>query len=409
MSRDIDMATRFRGLNIEQVDEYLNNLKQIYSEEISNLKKQIETSYKEKDRLYQKLLNLQAEKEKQQKSKELLDLALIRAKEAVSYFENKAEEESEDILRAAKQQNEIFEKKINDIDNDIKFTKMHVESLLQDMMKILQNSRQDKENEKEEAGTGKVVGKIFPASSRLKKDNQAAESNGETVEEKENIRAENKQKITADGIIATDQHYKRFAERISGLLAKPAAPKEKPLQDEPEDEKVKREFSGEGFWEECSGLSSIERETASEFSTVIEIGNYIKHIGSVRKKEVDILAAVQEAASANMSTSAAKELLSDEKTDVKNDASMIIERADSGRTTGIDYPLGKSPAVAAEISNIRFKYIVGKLAGEDLFDSNGRLIIAKKEKITSEVVALAEAEGRLPELIVNMILPGMED
>jgi hypothetical protein len=68
-----------------------------------------------------------------------------------------------------------------------------------------------------------------------------------------------------------------------------------------------------------------------------------------------------------------------------------------------------SPAVAAEINNVRHKYIAGKLAGQDLTDKNGNMIIAKGEVITSEVVARVEAEGKLPILIVNMVLPGMEE
>ena len=67
-----------------------------------------------------------------------------------------------------------------------------------------------------------------------------------------------------------------------------------------------------------------------------------------------------------------------------------------------------SPAVAQEINKVRNRYIVGKLAGEDLQDSGDRIIIGKNEVITPEVVELAEKEGKLPDLIVHMIFPGME-
>ncbi len=64
-----------------------------------------------------------------------------------------------------------------------------------------------------------------------------------------------------------------------------------------------------------------------------------------------------------------------------------------------------SPAVAMEIRNVRHRYIVGKVAGEDLRDVQGTLIIAKGEAITAEIVAEAETSGKLPELIINMQLP----
>jgi len=57
---------------------------------------------------------------------------------------------------------------------------------------------------------------------------------------------------------------------------------------------------------------------------------------------------------------------------------------------------------------IRQKYIVGKIAGQDLFDRNGKLIVGRSSKITSQTVEYADKEGKLPELIINMILPGLE-
>lgn len=68
-----------------------------------------------------------------------------------------------------------------------------------------------------------------------------------------------------------------------------------------------------------------------------------------------------------------------------------------------------SPAVAAEVRNVRHRYIVGKVAGEDLRDDQDTLIVARGRTITAEIVAAAELSGRLPELIVNMQLPELGD
>lgn len=76
------------------------------------------------------------------------------------------------------------------------------------------------------------------------------------------------------------------------------------------------------------------------------------------------------------------------------------------RVQGSDTP--GSAALSADINQVRNKYLVGKVAGEDLLAKNGSVIIAKNGVITAETVRRAEEEGKLAELIINMILPGME-
>lgn len=67
-----------------------------------------------------------------------------------------------------------------------------------------------------------------------------------------------------------------------------------------------------------------------------------------------------------------------------------------------------NPAMMKEIQTVRLKYIVGKLAGEDLLNSKGEVLIRKNEQITSNIVEAAATEGKLAELIVKMIIPGLE-
>ena len=68
-----------------------------------------------------------------------------------------------------------------------------------------------------------------------------------------------------------------------------------------------------------------------------------------------------------------------------------------------------SAAVSEEIRQLRRRYILGKLAGEDLADRNGRILIAKGQPITEAVMDAADREGKLAELIVNMVIPGLGD
>lgn len=69
----------------------------------------------------------------------------------------------------------------------------------------------------------------------------------------------------------------------------------------------------------------------------------------------------------------------------------------------------ESPALTTEIVAIRNRYIVGKLAGEALYGQDGRMIIGKNQKITSQVVQEADKEGKLPDLIIHMIVPAMSE
>ncbi|NLI92053.1 MAG: hypothetical protein GX434_07525 [Peptococcaceae bacterium] len=61
-----------------------------------------------------------------------------------------------------------------------------------------------------------------------------------------------------------------------------------------------------------------------------------------------------------------------------------------------------------KIDNARYKYMIDKLAGEQLLDNSGEIILEKNERITLEHIEKAQREGKLSELIINMIIPGMD-
>lgn len=68
-----------------------------------------------------------------------------------------------------------------------------------------------------------------------------------------------------------------------------------------------------------------------------------------------------------------------------------------------------SQGLSEEILSIQNRYIVGKAAGENLYAADGSLIISKDQIITGAVVQLAERDGKLPELILHMVIPGFGD
>ena len=57
------------------------------------------------------------------------------------------------------------------------------------------------------------------------------------------------------------------------------------------------------------------------------------------------------------------------------------------------------------IENIRIKYLVGKKVGEDLLDAGGIVIATKNSLITEDLINIVDKQGKLSELILNMIFP----
>jgi hypothetical protein len=66
-----------------------------------------------------------------------------------------------------------------------------------------------------------------------------------------------------------------------------------------------------------------------------------------------------------------------------------------------------SNEITREVRQLRYKYIVGKWAGEDLLNNQDEVIIRKNNPITEEVVDAAHLEGKLALLIVQMMIPGL--
>ena len=68
---------------------------------------------------------------------------------------------------------------------------------------------------------------------------------------------------------------------------------------------------------------------------------------------------------------------------------------------------GEQNDLIEQIDAIKSQYIVGKVAGEDLVDVQGNLLLAKFDIITKQVVDQAHREGKLADLILNMKISGL--
>lgn len=159
-------------------------------------------------------------------------------------------------------------------------------------------------------------------------------------------------------------------------------------------------------------LLTAHMEASKNVYEAIKEGEYIskKTKEEVYDKEEDKTEAAEEEIASTIETKTIDTKMAEKEDNInyKTDPMQAVQSGNLAKAVREDKLAGSS-AVTAQINNIRYKYISGKAAGQDLYDQDGKLIIAKGEIITSEVIGKAEAEGKLPELIVNMVIPGMEE
>lgn len=464
MVRDVELTTKFMGMNIEQVDEYIQDLQKRHMDQVVEVKLMLENKYKDKENLYQELIDLQLEKERYNKSKELMELALIRAKEMSSRFSEASLKEINEILQQAYGQNEENLSKLDKIEDEIKITKTHIDSLLKNMMNVIQDQNLEGNPGINEQYPNKVVGKIFPATDKAKACSHAPSwqkgligpTNDKNIsipsQLSEEIPLEGKKQMTADGTVVTEvqginkkaqscHDYQRVVENLSkGLTNTNMLGTE---QQQSTNYSVDNGIMEEGFWDEGISYDVVGRQfptgTQGKVASMDTLpAEEIKLSQLLEEHELnEEIAATQERAVLEEEVSNNKQDININEMDKQksgqgqlfneslSEKQGSVEDNDDKKTAGLpgagenrqvleqkDNPQEnqqKSPAIAEEIKNIRYKYIVGKIAGEDLVADDDSIIIAKKELITEATIEKAENAGKLAELIVNMQLPGMDD
>jgi len=93
--------------------------------------------------------------------------------------------------------------------------------------------------------------------------------------------------------------------------------------------------------------------------------------------------------------------------------SMTTSQVDIARTQTASSQTAPSPMIPKDyndrVKQIKYRYIVGRRAGKDLLDPRmQKTIIRKGELITEEVADVAESNGKLVELIMNMVIDHYE-
>lgn len=429
------------GFKKREVDEHIKQIQNSHEAQLVDLTKEVEGCQREKDLLGQELSTL-TDQNASSSSMALLELAINKLESVTKYIDKATEEEVLAIQKSARLKLLALEKTIELLDKEIKQAKEAIDMELKKLVKIANSSDQMKSNT---VGTrdyldNKTSGKVYPISDWLKsnKSEQSSKENEFWEEQLENPQ-ELEQQMTADG--ATQVPFIK----PDSLMNSPADNRAKQLERNPEafdkkndDECKEDEFaagmeedhpeskeameSSFDFWDSGSDLeeepepreqapreqaprepehSPLEVVGSLDRKTEVQLPEFIEDIGVVRVDKPEDFFQSEEDSGFNFFQS--EENSSEE---------VLSKPADSeglgGEANRSEHSQSQE-GVRQEIDAVRHKYVLGKLAGEDLIDDSGRVIIRKNDKITEKVLELAQKEGKLADLIIHMVLPGQEE
>ncbi len=352
------------GLDKRETDEYIHNIKKAHESKMNDLRNKINRCHAEKERLINELTDLQIERESTVKPKELIDLALDRVQEIALQIIKNTDDEVVKIIDLSKRKLSEYEEKNNFLQQQINTTKTYLDLLLKDMQKVFfqnESSRNDNKNQDDiksnakESPTSDIV-----QNSYTQRDDEASGPDD---------------KINKIDTLTSklDEQYIEFEADIK-MYELNITPFKGPKDGEPE----------ESFWE-CTGVDDDERHESGM-------------VGFVDDKKLD---------EAECMVDSTEELQLKEESSIskKRLAAEVVYGNFTEQKPPEQGTKRRSPVLTMQIDEIRQKYLLGKIVGEDLIDNKGNVIAAKKQTITPEIITRAEHEGKLAELVINMMLP----
>ncbi len=383
------IKTRLLGLDKRSVSDYLQNLSSEYKSKLSELKKELDERYKEKSRLLRELESIKSMLSKTKTSKKIpedvLRLAKKRTQDVSSFLDKMAEAEAQDIVSKAKKGLSGYDEKITDIKEEINRNKKKIDLLLGEVMNIVEGKEEEKAVKKDIKGITKdresndsnlrVISyankKVTPI-----KDEEYDEDIDEDMNEDFGEDIEDEEELLHKRL----DEYKRREKEL-----------EKELQLEKEKSKQNELFNINKAQKTADGLT---------------LGNY-PNIGTGTKKDI-------EGKSPDKSKRKYFQIEDEDETEdeIEDDFKAVTTKKiriddsddiESSRLSTQDKPLEN------KIGQAKNTFIIGKLSGVDLTDDDGNVIISKGEVITEETVDKAEKSGKISELIINMVLAGLDD
>lgn len=338
------------GLSPHKVSAYLRQMKHLQELELHELQAKVQTQREENDKLRRERDSLLERQREQEERLQLQGLMKTRAQDALQVLKLQAQQELEEMQQLMEQKQQEHQRKIDSIERQTEHYNAVLHQLLQEFGNTMHKFTSSSFDLLEALEQSQPLSEEQPEPHAVKRENVIQFKVKSLTEKAAQLRR------TATERLPVQQVEANQAEANLHMAAGAAEP-------------------SSAFW-----------------------GNINSYVGGIEEFE-----ALPET----------EELLPSESeqafpaTEAVYQPTVVREEDALDRVPAEPEESKESEAVSQEILSIRNRYIVGKLAGEDLLDVQGRLIVAKGAIITPEAVDHAEKAGRLPDLIVNMKMQGV--
>lgn len=399
-----NLKLRIFGLNKDQVDNELKKLKENNELKIHNIKLEINNLRKENDNLTQYLNELKIEMKNEMEAKEIMEFALKKAVDYVPLLQKAAEDDIKQLTTIGEKTEKIFNEKISEFNKIIKQTQEALNALLKEVLTQSENLAERFKLFMQEHGSYDFLS--------TNKDKRVNDFNINFSEVKADISTpycEFKNNLNNDDVKKNKNFDENIVvEKINGVTTN----KEVLIGDNNISEEKNIEVenaTNQGFKENGAYNNILNKALNSEMELINSKPVYLD--SDVNKKPISNFWGEEMYEEDNEDSS--KELLDSKVAEKKNlnieknprdkENEERLEQSEENQNY-LDQKF-ENKVIASEINNLRLKYLIGKVTGEDLLDNNGKVIVAKNSLITNDIINMAENEGKLADLIVNMTLP----
>lgn len=390
------MKERIFGLQKTSINKLLKKLEKDFLFEKNQLEYDLQNIVIENEKMQANLLEI-ANKSALQVEDELLELGKKRIKKVIKYLNMQKEAEIVGLRREFDQKVKLINDQQKKIDSEIESLEELYSRLLNQLTSLIEQSENTKANDFIEKQIGKnqeetdepvdtPVGGSF---------NQTKISDKE--DESRNILNIEKKDIKYKNDLLENLQQNKIQEQSTSIE---------------ERNPVHLQETGNEGWKDTSTSSHNIQDASHKQKDQSDLESFW---GNLEEDTFDFMKEEQ-GFNGNLFNTIDKEFNEIEKAgktsknnELKKDN---LEKSDESINEPVEH-INKKPNLddhlIKQIDSIKSQYIVGKVAGEDLFDHHGNMIVSKFGLITQEVVEKANSAGILAELIINMKISGLGD
>jgi hypothetical protein len=404
------IKSRWFGLKKSNVRRMIRRLEQLQQAELGPLQERVNELKKEQSRLNQEREQLMKRRIEMMTGDEFKELAFERLTEAVDILDKYAEEESRGITGLRDNLKRIYRERMEQIDYKAQRYRDLTQGLLSELSLLIEQIHKESWPDIEEASINKDSN--VTETNRIEMDMKLQQAVSKTrlaqviqFRAKSIVEKYSSQMATADGMTLSQASNQADIEAVTSADFEQAAEGNSNMAEgitssgaEPIIQNTESELAAAKPHTRNMTVSPF-RDTAAVSRKRSKFWNEVEDF--IQPADAPISAIPEAWSRQEASSTMSEQGITEKEADLLDSKSLTEPSAESS--------VGGSTVIDSEIMAIRYRYIVGKIAGEDLLDSNGRKIVSRGELITAEAVERADNAGKLPDLIVNMTIPGIGD